>query len=49
MLLESLPLYAEDTVANDVLYHDLCWARVKGFSRAKQQLAKNIVKTLLNV
>ena len=46
---ESLRLYAEDTVANDVLYLNLCWARGKGFSQAKQQLAKTFVKTLLNI
>ena len=40
---------AVDAVTNDVIYHNLCWAKAKKKAVPKQKPAENYIKTLLNV
>ena len=40
---------AEDAVANDVIYHNLCWAKAKKKAVPKQKSAESYIKTLWNV
>ena len=39
----------EDAVDNDVIYHNLCWAKAKKKAVPKQKPAENYIKTLSNV
>ena len=40
---------AVDAVANDVIYHNLCWAKAKKKAVPKEKPAENYTKTLSNV
>ena len=39
----------EDAVDNDVIYHNLCWAKAKKKAVPKQKPTENYIKTLSNV
>ena len=39
----------EDAVYNDVIYHNLCWAKAKKKAVPKQKPTENYIKTLSNV
>ena len=40
---------AENVVTNDVIYHNLCWAKAKKKAVPKQKPTENYIKTLSNV
>ena len=40
---------AEDAVANDGIYHNLCWDKAKKKAVPRQKPAENYIKTLSNV
>ena len=46
--LNSIPK-AYDAVANDVVYHDICWIKAKREAAPKTVLTKNFVKTLSDI
>ena len=39
----------EDAVYNDVIYHNLCWAKAKKKAVPKEKPAENYIKTFSNV
>ena len=42
-------IHADDAIANDVLYHNLCWAKTKRLTEPKPKPVENYGKTLADI
>ena len=41
--------HADDAIANDVLYHNLCWAKAKRWAESKAKLVEDHAQTLADM